>query len=94
MQRLNKDNNALRGTHHPGKVHFSTQLIQRTSNTVRLLASCRLTFSLFLIKGFHLLYRLARYTKRHESETRRDSEVTGYVLGDEKADFPSLLFLV
>lgn len=61
---------------------------------MRLLASCRLTFALFLIKGFHLLYRLARYTKRHESETRRDSEVTGYVLGDEKADFPSLLFLV
>lgn len=87
MQRLNKDNNALRGTHHPGKVHCF-------QNIVRLLASCRLTFALFLIKGFHLFYRLARYTKRHESETRRDSEVTGYVLGDEKADFPSLLFLV
>ena len=34
MQRLNKDNNALRGTHHPGKctvskINFSTRLISK-----------------------------------------------------------------
>ena len=31
MQRLNKDNNALRGTHHPGKVHcFQNKLFYPT----------------------------------------------------------------